>query len=108
MCNSFIAFLVSTWVSEEVVDRWHNFWGLVAYKLPQEMFRILLSLSKVIQHSSSPILLAHSDSQMIKRNDVLISLQNSYLRKQNIPHFNGGNLSLLTRAYRDTSPHRLR
>ena len=62
MCNSFIvAFLVSTWVSEEAVDRWHNFWGLVAHEFPQKMFSILLSLSKVIQDSSGSILLGHSD-----------------------------------------------
>jgi hypothetical protein len=53
--------LVSTWVGEEAVDGWHNFWGLVADKFSQEMLRILLPLSKIVQHSRRPVLLGHPD-----------------------------------------------
>ena len=51
----------SIWICEEFVDGQHNFWGLVADKFSQEMLSIHLPLSKVVQHSSSPLLLAHPD-----------------------------------------------
>lgn len=44
-------------IGEEFVDSGHDLGMLVANKLPQEIFLVLLSLCMVIQNPSSPILL---------------------------------------------------
>lgn len=59
--------LIPAWICEKTIDGRHNFWRLVADKFPQEMLLVLFSLVEILQYSSSPVLLAHSDLERAER-----------------------------------------
>jgi len=75
-------------ISEELVESRHDFRFLVANKLPQEIFLILLSLCMVIQNSSSPVLLGASEERIQQTKPI----RNHTLNPKTNPNFSGKKL----------------
>ena len=50
------------WIQEELVDGWHDLRGSIAYKLPDSMLWIFLTLFKVVKHFCSSVIFGNPDS----------------------------------------------